>query len=104
MKKFCTLFAIIVLAGLVSCQKQQTEEERKAEIDRQVEQRLAAERQTQEKEQLAQRAADLDAREKALAEQRNATATQTPGARLASSTRETRESSEEGGDYNIFYT
>jgi hypothetical protein len=104
MKKFCTLFAIIVLAGLVSCQKQQTEQERKAEIDRQVEERLAAERQAQEKEQLAQRAADLDAREKALADQQNATATQTPVARLTSSTREPRESSEEGGDYNIFYT
>jgi len=104
MKKFCTLFAIVVLAGLVSCQKQQTEEERKAEIDRQVEERLAAERQAQEKEQLAQRAADLDAREKALADQQNATATQTPVARLASSMGEPRESSEEGGDYNIFYT
>ena len=104
MKKFCALFVIIVLAGFVSCQKQQTEEERKAEIDRQVEERLAAERQAQEKEQLAQRAADLDAREKALADQPNATATPTPEARLRSSTRETRESSDEGGDYNIFYT
>jgi hypothetical protein len=107
MKKFCTLFAIIVLAGLVSCQKQQTEEERKAEIDRQVEQRLAAERQAQEKEQLAQRAADLDAREKALADKQNVVATQTPRTRSTSSTRstrETRESSDEGGDYNIFYT
>ncbi len=107
MKKFCTLFAIIVLAGLVSCQKQQTEEERKAEIDRQVEERLAAERQAQEKEQLAQRGADLDAREKALADQQNAAATQAPRARSTSSTRstrETRESSDEGGDYNIFYT
>ena len=107
MKKFCTLFAIIVLAGLVSCQKQQTEEERKAEIDRQVEERLAAERQAQEKEQLAQRAADLDAREKALADKQNVVATQTPRARSTSSTRstrETRESSDEGGDYNIFYT
>ena len=107
MKKFCTLFAIIVLAGLVSCQKQQTEEERKAEIDRQVEQRLAAERQAQEKEQLAQRAADLDAREKALADKQNVVATQTPRTRSTSSTRstrETRESPDEGGDYNIFYT
>jgi hypothetical protein len=107
MKKFCTLFAIIVLAGLVSCQKQQTEEERKAEIDRQVEQRLVAERQAQEKEQLAQRAADLDAREKALADKQNVVATQTPRTRSTSSTRstrETRESSDEGGDYNIFYT
>ena len=107
MKKFCTLCAIVALAGFASCQKQQTEEERKAEIDQQVEQRLAAERQAQEKETLAQREAEVAAREKALAEQPNAAATeipQTPRARSTSTTRETRESSDEGGDYNIFYT
>src|SRR3982074_1019708 len=107
MKKFCIVCACVALAGFVSCQKQQTEEERKAEIDRQVEQRLAAERQAQEKEQLAQRAADLDAREKALADKQNVVATQTPRTRSTSSTRstrETRESPDEGGDYNIFYT
>lgn len=112
MKKFCLFCLVVALAGFVSCQKQQTEEERKAEIDRQVEQRLAAERQAQEKDQLAQRAADLDAREKALANQQNAPATttateteaETPSARSTSSPRAARESSDEGGDYNIFYT
>ncbi|MEY2540581.1 MAG: hypothetical protein QOI22_183 [Verrucomicrobiota bacterium] len=103
MKKFCIFCACVALAGFVSCQKQQTEEERKAEIDRQVEQRLAAERQAQEKETLAQRESEVDAREKALAEQQNA-ATQTPRPRSTSSTRTTRESSEESPNYNIFYT
>jgi hypothetical protein len=111
MKKFCTLCAIVALAGFVSCQKQQTDEERKAEIDQQVEQRLAAERQAQEKDQLAQRAADLDAREKAVADQQGAGATATPDtdtqtsrARSTSTARTAREGSDEGGDYNIFYT
>lgn len=103
MKKFCILCMCLALAGFVSCQKQQTEEERKAEIDRQVEQRLAAERQAQEKESLAQRAAELDAREKALSEQQKAdAATPTPRPRGDSVARSTR--SEDGPDYNMFYT
>src|ERR1700730_7449941 len=104
MKKFCILCACLALAGFVSCQKQQTEEERKAEIDRQVEQRLAAERQAQEKEQLSQRQAELDAREKALAAKENATATPAVRERSTSTTRATRGVSEDEGSYNIFYT
>jgi hypothetical protein len=103
MKKIVILCACIALTGFVSCQKQQTEEERKAEIDRQVEQRLAAERQTEEQQKLAQRQAELDAREKALAEKENVTAetpTPVPRPRVA------RESaaSEPTGSYNTFYT
>jgi hypothetical protein len=67
MKKLFSLPVIISLAIFCSCQKQQTEEERKAEVERQVQERLAAERQTQSEQQLAQREADLEAREKALA-------------------------------------
>jgi hypothetical protein len=104
MKKFCIFCACLALAGFVSCQKQQTEEERKAEIDRQVEQRLATERQAQEQQQLAQREADLSAREKALAEKQNAAATQTQSARSTSAKRTTRDGSEDEGSYNIFYT
>ena len=63
---------IISLAIFCSCQKQQTEEERKAEIERQVEERLAAERQAQSQQQLAQRQAELDAREKTLSEKERA--------------------------------
>jgi hypothetical protein len=67
MKKFCILPLIAALAVSVSCQKQQSEEERKAEVERQVQERVAAERQADEKQRLAQQQADLDAREKALA-------------------------------------
>ena len=45
MKKLFGLPVIISLAIFCSCQKQQTEEERKTEIERQVQERLAAERQ-----------------------------------------------------------
>ncbi|HEY6070195.1 MAG TPA: DUF6600 domain-containing protein, partial [Chthoniobacterales bacterium] len=74
MKKFYVVLAVVTAtAAFVACQKQQTEEERKAEVERQVQERLAAERQTQQQQQLDQRQADLDAREKALAEKENAT-------------------------------
>ena len=62
MKKFCTVVA--ALAVLVSCQKQPSEEEKKAEVEKQVQERLAAEHQTQEQQRLAQQQADLAAREK----------------------------------------
>ncbi len=74
MKKFCILPLIAALAFFVSCQKQQTEEEKKAEVERQVQERLAVERQADEKQRLAQQQADLEAREKALAEKEAAAA------------------------------
>ncbi|HEX4638387.1 MAG TPA: DUF6600 domain-containing protein [Chthoniobacterales bacterium] len=58
-----------VLSIFVACQKQQTDEEKNAEVERKVQERLAAERQTQQQQQLDQRQAELDAREKALANQ-----------------------------------
>jgi len=74
MKKFFVVLAVVTAtAAFVACPKQQTEEERKAEVERQVQERLAAERQTQQQQQLDQRQADLDAREKALAGKENAT-------------------------------
>ena len=72
-KLFVCLAVVTTSAAFVACPKQQTEEERKAEVERQVQKRLAAERQTQQQQQLDQRQADLDAREKALAEKENAT-------------------------------
>jgi hypothetical protein len=72
MKKLFGLPVLISLAIFWSCQKQQTEEERKAEIERQVEERLATERQAQSEQQLAQRQIELDAREKALSEKERA--------------------------------
>ncbi len=73
MKKVLALPAIGLLALFCSCQKQQTEAERNAEIELQVNQRLAAEHQAEEQQQqLAQRQAELDAREKALANRESA--------------------------------
>ncbi len=66
-----------LLAGFaffVSCTKQQSEEERNAQIEREVQQRIAAERQTDEQQRLAQQQADLDAREKALVDKESAAA------------------------------
>jgi hypothetical protein len=74
MKKNFILLLIICLAVSCSCQKQPTEEERNAEIERQVEQRLASERQARTEQELAERQAELAAREKALAEKQQATA------------------------------
>jgi len=67
MKKFCILPLVAALALSVSCQKQPAEEERKAEVERQVQERLATERQADEKQRLAQQQAGLEAREMALA-------------------------------------
>jgi len=77
MNKFSVFPLIAALAVFVSCQKQQTEEERKAEVERQVQERLAAERAAADKDQLAKQQAELDAREKALAA-REATAVASP--------------------------
>src|SRR6266403_3841115 len=73
MKEFFVFPAVIAVAALISCQKQQTEAEKNAEVERQVQERLAAEHQGQQQKELEQRQADLDAREKALAEKENAT-------------------------------
>jgi len=74
MRKFFVVPAVIAVATLVSCQKQQTEAEKNAEVERQVQERLAAEHQAEQQKQLQQQQADLDAREKALAEKENAAA------------------------------
>src|SRR6478672_12249441 len=68
MKKFSVIPLIAALAVFVSCQKQQTEEERKAEVERQVQDRLAAERTEAERKRNEEDRAKLDAREKAIAD------------------------------------
>jgi hypothetical protein len=78
MKKFVVVPAVIAVAALVSCQKQQTEAEKNAEVERQVQERLAAEHQAEQQQQLQQQRADLDAREKKLAEKENAAAATPP--------------------------
>jgi len=74
MKNFFVFPAVIAVAALISCQKQQTEAEKNAEVEREVQERLAAEHQAEQQQQLQQQQADLDAREKALAEKENAAA------------------------------
>ncbi len=64
MKKFFVIPLIAALAVFVSCQKQPTEEEKKAEVERQVQERLATERVNAEKERLAQEQAEIAQREK----------------------------------------
>ena len=68
MNKLFLLSALAVLTSLCSCQKQQTDAERDAEVERRVQDRLAADKQAQQQQQLDQRQADLDAREKSLAD------------------------------------
>ena len=109
MKKFFVFPAVIAVATLISCQKQQTEAEKNAEVERQVQERLAAEHQAEQQQQLSQRQADLDAREKALAEKEKSAAA-TPARRsrsesepIASRPRGPRESGPAAG-YSTFYT
>ena len=114
MKKFFALSAVIAIAALASCQKQQTEAEKNAEVERQVQERLAADHQAEQQQQLSQREADLAAREKALAEKESAPAAgatiaeQSESEQVAPRTREprTREPRESapGGGYSMFYT
>lgn len=107
MKKICVLPLLVGLSIFASCQKQQTDAERQAEIDRQVQQRLDAEHQAQEKDQLAQRQSDLDAREKALSEKEAAKATPVRREREPVRT-ETRGRDDDqrgpGASYDTFYT
>ena len=111
MKRFFIIPAVIALAALASCQKQQTEAEKNAEVERQVQERLAAEHQAEQQQQMSQREADFDAREKALAEKENAAAA-TPNSEQRvesesiesrSRVRESRESAPRGS-YSMFYT
>jgi Family of unknown function (DUF6600) len=105
-KKIFALLLVISLSTFSSCQKQQTDAERQAEIDRQVQQRLDAEHQAQEKEKLAQRESELDAREKALAEKQNAVGENSqPESRPTRTERATRtDERRPTASYDTFYT
>jgi hypothetical protein len=108
MKKVFVLPVLIAVAALISCQKQQTEAEKNAEVERQVQERLAAEHQAEQQQQLSQRQADLDAREKALAEKENAAATTPIPGEQPESEPVTRSRAASGArstsGYSIFYT
>ncbi len=104
MKK-CFALSILIAAAFVSCQKQQTDAERDAEVERRVEERLAAERQTQQQQQLEQRQAELDAREKALAEKENAaTPIQSESVESESTESDARPRAPRGGAITTGYT
>jgi len=108
MRKFFVVPAVIAVATLVSCQKQQTEAEKNAEVERQVQERLAAEHQAEQQQQLQQQQADLDAREKALAEKENAAAAMPARRERAESESVTRARAVSGAGptsgYSTFYT
>src|SRR5438067_10153743 len=104
LKTFGPFTLLALSAAIVACQKQQTDEERRAEVERQVHERLAAEHQQQQAQELTQRETNLSAREQALKdkeEARVARATSTPQPRVA---REEASSSEPANSYSIFYT
>src|SRR6266436_9935720 len=109
MKKLFIFPAVIAAVAVVSCQKQETEAERNAEIDRKVQERLAAEHQAQEQQQLEQRHTDLEAREKALAEKEKAASAPRRSERTESETVESRQSAPEPREraittgYSTFY-
>src|SRR5947207_5107782 len=108
MRKFFVVLAVIAVATLVSCQKRKTEAEKNAEVERQVQERLAAEHQTEQQQQLQQQQADLDAREKALAEKENAAAATPARRERAESEPVTRARAVSGAGptsgYSTFYT
>jgi hypothetical protein len=104
-RNFFLSLLFMVGLSLGGCQKEQTEAERKTEIERQVQQRLAAKRQAAEAKKLDERQAELDAREKSLADRENrpaptvaSVAVATP---LAASAAVTRDS--ENTSYATFY-
>ncbi|MBA2271069.1 MAG: hypothetical protein H0W20_10810 [Chthoniobacterales bacterium] len=68
MKKSSLLVIAAALVLAVSCEKPMSEAERNAQVEREVQQRLAAERQTEDQRRLEQQQAELDAREQALAD------------------------------------
>ncbi|MEY2479614.1 MAG: hypothetical protein QOI04_541 [Verrucomicrobiota bacterium] len=105
MKKFCIIPMLVALTLLVSCGKQQTEEESRAEIDREVQQKLDAQHQVEDQQKLAQEKADLDAREKALAEKESSPVEESRS-RTERTERVTREMPESRGSksYDMFYT
>jgi hypothetical protein len=99
--------AVLALASFSGCQRHQTEDEQKAEIEREVQARLAQEHQAQRQQELDQRAADLDAREKALAEKDRVS---NESVSTQSTPRVTPDQDQRGGaarpsgSYSMFYT
>jgi hypothetical protein len=107
MTKNSAVMMLIIAATLVACQKQQTDQERKAEVDRQVQERLAAEHQQQQAQEIAQREASVAAREQSLKEKQDSeAAAPTQPATEPQAAVETRNAAETGSEnsYSTFYT
>ena len=104
------LFVVPVIIGFAvfcSCQKQHTEEERNAEIERQVQQRLTAERQAKAEEDLAKQKSELEAREAGLAQKEQATLSAQLAANPQATMQAPRTDSSEDSptaSYSTFYT
>lgn len=94
-------FSILAAVSIVACQKQPSEEERRAEVDRQVRDRLAAEHQQDQAQQLSQREKDLQAREQALSNKEKTPENRTPDRPAV--TEEPEQSGAAGGSYSVFY-
>ncbi len=106
MKRTLLLPLLAALAfGAGACQKEQTEAERNAEIERQVQHRLSVEHRVDDRRQLAQRQAELEVRLNALAAaQKRPVATVTPSVAESASTPTTVSAPDaESGSYSTFY-
>jgi hypothetical protein len=100
MKKFFVLPLVLALALSVSCQKQQTEEEKKAEVERQVQERLAAERLAQQQaEEDAKAVANKEAASKATPAETQTTETE----ETTTETSETRTEAVSTASYGVFF-
>ena len=106
MKTTIPLLLLSLALAFAACGKPQSDAERQAEIDRQVQQRLDAEHQADTQRNLDQRQSALDAREQALTDQENQP-TATP-ARVAATGTPVRPSNAQPNDadddsYSTFY-
>src|SRR6185295_18546682 len=101
------LLTLAAALGLCAgaCQKEPSDAERKAEIERQVQERLAAEHQAEEQQKMAQRQAELNAREQALNERENRATTTAPPTATVAPTAQTRSETAESetSSYATFY-
>src|ERR1043166_7263641 len=104
MNRFFVVLATGALA-FASCQKQQSEADRNAEVEREVQARLAAEHQAAEQQKLAERQAELDAREKALADKERAPDTNAQQRVAEPPSAQPYQAARGGGEsYSVFYT
>src|SRR4051794_30364944 len=105
MKKFFAVTLAVSLSSFSACHKQQSDAERQAQVEREVQRRLDAEHVAQEKQQLAQQEAELAAREKAVADKETATTKTTrTSSTPARSERRTASNDQPTASYDTFYT